>query len=64
MQLKYGNSELLLIVGLPLHYVGTSLQCKPCCRIVHIFALHNLQVQQMMSNSSAGAVGLSVSVGR
>ena len=39
----------------------TSLQIGPCCRHVHIFVLHNfLQLQYMMSSSSAGGAGLSV----
>ena len=43
----------------------TSLQCRPCCRHVHLFVLHSfLQLQDMMSSSSAGAAGLSVCIGR
>ena len=58
-----GSSELLQLV--PLHSVHTSLHCRPCCRHVHLFVLHSfLQLQDMMSSSSAGAAGLSVCIGR
>ena len=58
-----GSSELLQLV--PLHSVHTSLHCRLCCRHVHIFVLHSfLQLQHMMSSSSAGAAGLSVCIGR
>ena len=58
-----GSSELLQLV--PLHSVHTSLQCRPCCRHVHLFVLHSfLQLQYMMSSSSAGAACLTVCIGR
>ena len=46
-------------------FCHTSLQIWPCCRHVHLFVLHIfLQLQYMMSSSSAGAAGLSVCIGR
>ena len=58
-----GSSELLQLVHL--HSVHTSLHCRPGCRHVHLFVLHSfLQLQDMMSSSSAGAAGLSVCIGR
>ena len=46
-------------------FCHTSLQIWPRCRHVHLFVLHiSLQLQYMMSSSSAGAAGLSVCIGR